>query len=109
MMSHLAELGWVCVAINYRHSPRNTWPAHIVDVKRALAWVKAHIAEYGGDPEFIAITGGSAGGHLSSLAALTPTTRSSSPASRTPTPGCRRPSCSTASTTSPGSTTRCTR
>ncbi|MGO9928057.1 MAG: alpha/beta hydrolase fold domain-containing protein, partial [Mycobacterium sp.] len=72
LMSHLAELGWICVAINYRHSPRNTWPDHIVDVKRALAWVKAHIPEYGGDPDFIAITGGSAGGHLSSLAALTP-------------------------------------
>jgi acetyl esterase/lipase len=72
LMSHLAELGWICVAVNYRHSPRNTWPAHIVDVKRALAWVKQHIAEYGGDPDFIAITGGSAGGHLSSLAALTP-------------------------------------
>ena len=72
LMSHLAELGWVCVAINYRHSPRNTWPDHIVDVKRALAWVKQHISEYGGDPDFIAITGGSAGGHLSSLAALTP-------------------------------------
>lgn len=72
LMSHLAELGWICVAINYRHSPRNTWPDHIVDVKRALAWVKTHIAEYGGDPDFIAITGGSAGGHLSSLAALTP-------------------------------------
>ena len=71
-MSHLAELGWICVSVNYRHSPRNTWPAHIVDVKRALAWVKDHIADYGGDPEFIAITGGSAGGHLSSLAALTP-------------------------------------
>jgi acetyl esterase/lipase len=72
LMSHLAELGWICVAINYRHSPRNTWPDHIVDVKRALAWVKQHIAEYGGNPDFIAITGGSAGGHLSSLAALTP-------------------------------------
>jgi acetyl esterase/lipase len=71
LMSHLADLGWICAAINYRHSPRNTWPDHIVDVKRAIAWVKAHIAEYGGDPDFIAITGGSAGGHLSSLAALT--------------------------------------
>ncbi|MCW2733091.1 MAG: lip2 3 [Mycobacterium sp.] len=71
LMSHLAELGWICVAINYRLSPRHTWPDHIVDVKRAIAWVKAHIAEYGGDPHFIAITGGSAGGHLSALAALT--------------------------------------
>lgn len=72
MLSYMAERGWVCVSIDYRVSPRNTWPAHIVDVKRALAWVKENIADYGGDPDFVAITGGSAGGHLSSLAALTP-------------------------------------
>jgi acetyl esterase/lipase len=72
LMSHLAERGWVCVAINYRLSPRATWPDHIVDVKRAIAWVRAGIAEYGGDPDFLVITGGSAGGHLSALAALTP-------------------------------------
>jgi acetyl esterase/lipase len=71
LLSHLAELGWVCVAINYRLSPRSTWPDQIVDVKRALAWTKEHIVEYGGDADWIAITGGSAGGHLSALAALT--------------------------------------
>jgi acetyl esterase/lipase len=70
LLAHMAERGWVGVSINYRLSPRATWPDHIVDVKRALAWVKANIAGYGGDPEFVAITGGSAGGHLSSLAAL---------------------------------------
>lgn len=72
LMSHLASRGWVCVAINYRLSPRATWPDHIVDVKKAIAWVKEHVSEYGGNPDFIVITGGSAGGHLSSLAALTP-------------------------------------
>jgi acetyl esterase/lipase len=71
LMSHLAERGWVCVAINYRLGPRHPWPAQIVDVKRAIAWVRANIASYGGDPDFIAVTGGSAGGHLSALAALT--------------------------------------
>lgn len=72
LLSHLAERGWVCVSIDYRVSPRHTWPDHIVDVKRALAWIKEHIAEYGGNPDFVAITGGSAGGHLAALAALTP-------------------------------------
>lgn len=72
LMAHLAERGWVCVSVTYRLSPRAAWPDHIVDVKRALAWTKANIAEYGGDPDWVAITGGSAGGHLSSLAALTP-------------------------------------
>ena len=72
LMSRLASHGWVCVAINYRLSPRGTWPDHIVDVKHAIAWIKEHIAEYGGDPDFVAITGGSAGGHLTSLAALSP-------------------------------------
>jgi acetyl esterase/lipase len=72
LMSHLAERGWVIVTTNYRLSPRSTWPDHIVDVKKALAWTKANIAQYGGDPDFVAITGGSAGGHLASLAALTP-------------------------------------
>ncbi|MBB2988802.1 acetyl esterase/lipase [Mycolicibacterium iranicum] len=72
LLSHLADHGWICVSIDYRVSPRHTWPDHIVDVKRALAWIKENIAEYGGDPDFVAISGGSAGGHLSSLVALTP-------------------------------------
>ena len=36
LLSHLAERGWVCVAINYRLSPRAVWPAQIADVKQAL-------------------------------------------------------------------------
>jgi acetyl esterase/lipase len=72
LLSHMADHGWVCVSIDYRVSPKHTWPDHIVDVKRALAWIKENIADYGGDPDFVAITGGSAGGHLCSLAALTP-------------------------------------
>ena len=72
IMLHFASRGWVCFAVNYRLAPRSTWPAQIVDVKRAIAWVKGHAEEYGADPDFIVVTGGSAGGHLSALAALTP-------------------------------------
>jgi acetyl esterase/lipase len=71
LLSRMVELGWICVTINYCRSPRAVWPAHVVDVKRAIAWVRENIADYGGDPEFIALTGGSAGAHIGSLAALT--------------------------------------
>ena len=40
LMYHLAARGWVCVAANYRLSPRATFPDHLIDVKRALAWIK---------------------------------------------------------------------
>jgi acetyl esterase/lipase len=74
LMQHLAAKGWVCVAINYRLSPRNPWPAQAVDIKKAIHWIREHIADHGGDPDYIAITGGSAGGHLTALTALTPNT-----------------------------------
>ncbi|HUQ00554.1 MAG TPA: alpha/beta hydrolase [Aeromicrobium sp.] len=72
IMNRMAARGWVCVAANYRLAPRHRWPTQIIDVKRAIAWVRENIAEYGGDPDYPVITGGSAGGHLSALAALTP-------------------------------------
>ena len=72
LMFELARRGWVCVTVNYGLSPKVTWPQHIVDCKRAVLWVREHISGYGGDPRFVAVSGGSAGGHLSALLALTP-------------------------------------
>lgn len=72
LMNRMAARGWVCVAMNYRLAPKHPFPAQIIDVKRAIAWTRDHIAEYGGDPSYLVITGGSAGGHLAALAALTP-------------------------------------
>jgi acetyl esterase/lipase len=71
LLNHLARHGWVGFNIDYRLSPRATFPDQVVDVKRAIAWVRAHAAEYGADPDFVCLTGGSAGGHLCALAALT--------------------------------------
>ncbi|MCP4682707.1 MAG: alpha/beta hydrolase, partial [Desulfobacterales bacterium] len=56
--------------VDYRLSPRATFPEHIIDCKKAFAWVKENIKDWGGNPDFIMVTGGSAGGHLSSLFAL---------------------------------------
>ena len=71
LMHEMAGHGWVCFNVDYRLSPKATFPDHLVDVKRAIAWVREHADEFGVDPDFVAITGGSAGGHLTALAALT--------------------------------------
>jgi acetyl esterase/lipase len=60
------------VSINYRLSPAAVFPDHLIDTKRAIAWVREHIAEFGGDPSFVVACGGSAGAHLATLTALTP-------------------------------------
>ena len=54
--------------INYRLAPTNRWPACYEDVQTAIRWVKAHAAEFKGDPNRIALLGYSAGGHLVTLA-----------------------------------------
>lgn len=79
LLNHLARCGWVGFNVDYRLSPFATWPDHVVDVKRAIAWVREHADEYDVDPGFIAITGGSAGGHLSAFAALTAEDRTLQP------------------------------
>jgi acetyl esterase/lipase len=71
LMTHLASRGWVCVSADYRLSPRATFPDPLVDLKHAIKWIKEHGAEYGADPDFIVVTGGSAGGHLAALVGLT--------------------------------------
>jgi acetyl esterase/lipase len=62
----------VCLAINYRVSPQNRWPRHITDVKTAIAWARANVDRFGGDRNFVAVAGCSAGGHLAALAGLAP-------------------------------------
>ena len=71
LMSHLAEQGWVCLSIDYRVAPHHRWPRHITDVKTAIAWARANVDKFGGDRNFVAVAGCSAGGHLSALAGLT--------------------------------------
>ncbi len=71
LMSHLAELGWVCLSVEYRVAPGHRWPQHIADVKAAIAWARANVDRFGGDRDFVTIAGCSAGGHLAALAGLT--------------------------------------
>lgn len=71
LMKEMASRGWVCFNVDYRLSPLATFPDHLVDVKRAIAWIREHAGDYGIDADFLCVTGGSAGGHLTALTALT--------------------------------------
>ncbi|OAD77746.1 hypothetical protein PHYBLDRAFT_76490 [Phycomyces blakesleeanus NRRL 1555(-)] len=65
------ENNWLYVSIGYRLAPENPYPAHLIDVKRAIRWVKQSISKFGGDPNFIVLSGDSAGGHLATMASFT--------------------------------------
>ncbi len=55
------------VAVGYRLSPKAPFPSFIEDAAAATAWVIKHVAEFGGDPQGVFVSGGSAGGYLSAM------------------------------------------
>jgi acetyl esterase/lipase len=70
--TELCPDGYVVFSINYRRStrPDGEWPAQIVDVQKALKFVRANAARFRIDPDRIASLGMSAGGHLATMVAL---------------------------------------
>ena len=56
-----ARHGMVGVTMTYRLAPDHQWPSGIEDVALALAWLRANIADHGGDPDRIVLAGQSAG------------------------------------------------
>jgi acetyl esterase/lipase len=72
--------GIAVVSVTYRFSGETTFPAPVEDVRAAVDWVRARADRYGLDPTRIALWGGSAGGYLAALVAVTP----DRPIARTP-------------------------
>lgn len=66
---HFASLGYIVVAVDYRHAPESTWPAQFDDVRDALQWSRAHAREFGGDPNRMVVLGRSSGAQLAMVAA----------------------------------------
>lgn len=71
MRAAFQQAGWAVASINYRYSHQALFPGALHDVKEAVRFFRANAHEFGIDPQRIAVAGGSAGGHLSMMAAHT--------------------------------------
>lgn len=69
-LAGLARSGFVVASVEYRTSNEAIYPAQIVDVKAAIRYLRAHSERYRIDPERFGVMGESAGGHLTTMAAL---------------------------------------
>jgi acetyl esterase/lipase len=67
-----ASYGIATAVINYRLSPKTSYPGHAQDVARAFAWLRAHVSEYGGNADRIFIAGHSAGATLVAMVGSDP-------------------------------------
>ena len=72
MLRQVQRAGFVVASVDYGLAPRWEFPAPLRDVKRAIRWLKVNATTYRIDPRNVIVAGGSAGGHLAALAAVTP-------------------------------------
>jgi acetyl esterase/lipase len=66
----LATRGVVAVVPDYRLHPQVRFPAFMEDAAKAVAWTRANVARFGGDPDRLFLMGHSAGGQIATLLAL---------------------------------------
>jgi acetyl esterase/lipase len=71
LLFRLARQGWVCISATYRLQPAATFPDELIDIKKVIAWARAHASEHGGDPDRIVLAGSSFGARLATLAGFT--------------------------------------
>lgn len=67
----LLDAGYAVVCPNHRSSGDAKWPAQINDIKAVIRFIRGEAKTYKFDPSFIATSGFSSGGHLSSVCGTT--------------------------------------
>lgn len=67
----LLKAGYAVVTPNHRSASDAIYPAQLHDLKAVLRFVRGNAAKYKFDTSFVAMSGFSSGGHLSSLVATT--------------------------------------
>jgi acetyl esterase/lipase len=68
----MASHGIVSIALDFRSSDTDCYPASAQDVNYAVRWAKAHARNLKTRPELIGLSGQSSGGHLAMLVAMRP-------------------------------------
>jgi acetyl esterase/lipase len=71
VLADLASRGYVVASVEYRLSGEARFPAALNDVRAAVRYLRANAGKYGIDSGHVGIFGGSAGGQLSILEAVT--------------------------------------
>jgi acetyl esterase/lipase len=70
VLARLASEGFVVASLEYRLTGEAPFPAQLQDTRAAIRFLKANAGKFGIDPTRVGVWGGSAGGHLAALAAL---------------------------------------
>jgi acetyl esterase/lipase len=68
----LAARGFLVAIPDYRLVPKVRYPAFVEDGAAAVRWVRAHAAEWGGDPARLVLVGHSAGAYNAAMLAYDP-------------------------------------
>ena len=71
--SRYARAGFLVLNVEYRLAPESPFPAAVRDVHAAWLWARDHVAELGGGPDRILLSGESAGANLALGLALSTT------------------------------------
>ncbi len=66
----LAPAGYAVFSVNYRLAPQYPYPYMVLDVQRAVRYIRYNAKKWDADPNKIALVGGSAGGFLSNMVGL---------------------------------------
>ncbi|MGA3373797.1 MAG: alpha/beta hydrolase [Terracidiphilus sp.] len=66
----LAPAGYAVFSVNYRLAPKYPYPYMVLDVERAVRFIRHNAKQWHVDPEKIALVGGSAGGFISNMAGI---------------------------------------